>query len=65
MGLIHKIYQLYKMKSLTKKTKERNKAFEILAKHHEFTNKNGEKPSEYIEDKILDAMIEFYSFKNG
>lgn len=34
-------------------------AFEILTKHHDTINHNGEKPSEYEEDRILMAMEEY------
>lgn len=34
-------------------------AFEILQKHHDYIQKNGEKPSEYEEDRILAAMKEY------
>lgn len=37
----------------------RNLAFAILTKHHDFLQSNGEKLSEYVEDRIIDAMIEF------
>ena len=50
-------------KKLTKmkKTKDerRNIAFNILQKYHDIINKVGEKPSEYDEDRILDAMEEY------
>ena len=50
-------------KKLTKmkKTKDerRNIAFNILQKYHDIINKVGEKPSEYDEERILDAMIEY------
>ena len=44
-----------------KKTKDerRNIAFNILQKYHDIINKVGEKPSEYDEERILDAMIEY------
>jgi hypothetical protein len=31
-------------------------AFDLLQKYHDFIQANGEKPSEYIEDRILQAM---------
>lgn len=34
-------------------------AFEILTKKHDYIQKNGEKPSEYNEDKIIEAMEEY------
>jgi hypothetical protein len=34
-------------------------AFEILQKHHDYIQRNGEKPSEYEEDKIIAAMEEY------
>lgn len=36
-------------------------AFEILAEKHDYIQKNGEKPSEYNEDKIIEAMEEYAS----
>lgn len=38
-------------------------AFEILQKHHDYLQKNGEKPSEYEEDRILAAMEEYANLK--
>lgn len=34
-------------------------AFEILTKKHDYIQRNGEKPSEYNEDKIIEAMEEY------
>lgn len=33
--------------------------FEVLTNKHDFIQKNREKPSEYIEDKIIEAMQEY------
>jgi hypothetical protein len=38
-------------------------AFEILQKHHDYIQKNGEKPSEYEEDRILAAMEEYAALR--
>lgn len=35
-------------------------AFEILTGKHDYIQSNGEKPSEYNEDKIIEAMQEFH-----
>lgn len=42
-------------------------AFEILTKHHDRIQRNGEKPGEYDEDSILAAMEEYakYQWQNG
>ncbi len=34
-------------------------AFEILTRKHDYIQKNGEKPSEYEEDRIIEAMEEY------
>jgi Fe2+ or Zn2+ uptake regulation protein len=38
-------------------------AFEILQKHHDYIQKNGEKPSEYEEYRILAAMEEYAALR--
>jgi len=38
-------------------------AFDILQEHHDYLQKNGEKPSEYEEDRILAAMEEYANLK--
>ena len=40
-----------------------NKAFDILQKHHDYKDVNGETPSEYNEDRILEAMEEYANYK--